>query len=39
MLEEYRAFLVSRGKAENTVKSYCLAAGAYLKWYEESYGL
>ena len=30
MLEEYRAFLVSRGKAENTVKSYCLAAGAYL---------
>lgn len=39
MLEKYRAFLVGRGKAENTVKSYSLAVGAYLKWYEESYGL
>lgn len=38
MLEKYRVFLVGRGKAENTVKSYCLAVGAYLKWYEESYG-
>lgn len=39
MLEEYRAFLVGRGKSENTVKSYCLAVGAYLKWYEETFGL
>lgn len=38
MLEEFRAYLTEQGKAENTVKSYCLAVGAYLKWYEESFG-
>lgn len=39
MLDEYRAYLTEQGKAENTIKSYCLAVGTYLKWYEESFGL
>ena len=39
MLEEFRAYLTEQGKAANTVKSYCLAVGAYMIWYEESYGL
>lgn len=38
MLEAFQTFLVGQGKADNTVKSYCQAVGAYLKWYEETFG-
>lgn len=37
-MEEFRAWLIQKGKAENTAKSYCLAVGAYMKWYRETCG-
>ena len=34
MLEQFCAFLVDQGKAENTLSSYRQAVGDYMKWYD-----
>ena len=38
MLEQFCAFLVDQGKAENTLSSYRQAVGDYMKWYEATFG-
>ena len=38
MLERFCCFLREQGKAENTVKAYCLAVSGYMRWYEDIYG-
>ena len=38
MLDEFRNYLMAQGKSENTVASYCLAVGAYLRWYAQTFG-
>ena len=39
MLEPFCSFLREQGKAENTVKAYCLAVSGYMRWYADSYGV
>lgn len=38
MLDSFCDFLMTQGKAENTVKSYRQAVGDYMKWYEATFG-
>lgn len=38
MLTNFQKHLVEREKADNTIKSYCLAANGFLLWYQRSYG-
>lgn len=38
MLDSFCDFLVTQGKAENTVKSYRQAASDYMRWYEAPLG-
>ena len=38
MVDQFRAWLIEGGKADNTVKSYMQHVGQYMKWYTETFG-
>ncbi|MDR0906802.1 MAG: tyrosine-type recombinase/integrase [Oscillospiraceae bacterium] len=38
MLKNFEDYLLEDGKAANTIRSYILNVGLYLKWYEETFG-
>lgn len=38
-LEKFKEYLQKEGKSENTIKSYIINIGEYIKWFNDSYGL
>ncbi len=37
-MEEFRHWLVDDGKSDNTIQSYLINVGQYMKWYSETFG-
>lgn len=38
-LDKFKSYLQKEGKSENTIKSYIINIGEYVKWFNDSYGL